>query len=388
MLKVYLDNNATTALDPRVADVMLTQFLDGPTNASSQHAFGRRSRSHLDTALETIGSYLGTKLDQPNGARLIITSGGTESNHQALTGLNDQGSLVLSQIEHPSVLATVKWLEKRGRTLRWLETDPAGLVRLDQLETLVSADEHDIALVSLMAANNETGVIQPISQAAEICQKAGILLHVDATQTVGKLPLNLEDSGISALTFTAHKFHGPAGVGGLWLAPEVKVEPVFHGGEQQLETRPGTEPVALVVGMAEALKLAMDELQHSTEHCGMLRDRLETGLLARHPELVVQGKIHARLPGTSSISFLKTDRQSMLMALDMAGIACSSGAACSSGSSPPSHVLMAMHRPADEIESTLRFGVSKFSTIEEIDVAIESISITYNKLRTKTCVDN
>ena len=205
MTKVYLDNNATTALDPRVANIMLAQFLDGPTNASSQHAFGRRSRFHLDTAMEAIGSCLGTRLDQPNGARLIITSGGTESNHQALTGLNDHGSLVLSPIEHPSVLATVKWLEQQGRSLRWLEVDQDGLVRLDQLETLISADDHDIALVSLMAANNETGVIQPISQAAEICQKAGIPLHVDATQTVGKLPLNLEDSGISALTFTAHQ---------------------------------------------------------------------------------------------------------------------------------------------------------------------------------------
>jgi len=230
-MKVYLDNNATTAIDTRVANVMLAQFLDGPTNASSQHAFGRRSRSHLDAAIETIGSYLGTRLDQPNGARLIITSGGTESNHQALTGLGDHGPLVLSRIEHPSVLATAKWLERRGRPLRWLEVDQDGLVRLDQLEAMISTDDHNIALVSLMAANNETGVIQPISEAAELCRKAGILLHVDATQTIGKLPLNLENSGISALTFTAHKFHGPAGVGGLWLAPEVNVEPVFHGGE-------------------------------------------------------------------------------------------------------------------------------------------------------------
>ena len=312
MMKVYLDNNATTAIDPRVAKIMLAQFLDGPTNASSQHAFGRRSRSHLDAAMEAIGSYLGTRLDEPSGARLIITSGGTESNYQALTGLSDQGLLVLSRIEHPSILATAGWLEQRGRSLRWLEVDQDGLIRMDQLEAMISAEGHDIALVSLMAANNETGVIQPMSQASEICRQAGIPLHVDATQTVGKLPLNLRDSGISAMTFTAHKFHGPAGVGGLWLAPQVKVEPVFHGGEQQLETRPGTEPVALVVAMAEALKLAVNEMAQSTRHCRMLRDRLENGLLERHPELIVQGKVHDRLPGTSSISFLKTDRLSIL----------------------------------------------------------------------------
>ena len=193
---------------------MLEKFLAGPTNASSQHAYGRRSRSELDSAIESIGACLGTRLDQPNGARLIITSGGTESNHLALTGLGDGGPIILSRIEHPSVIATAQWLEQQGQTLRWLDVDHDGLIKVEQLKDLISIDGCNASLVSLMAANNETGVVQPILQAAEICRVSGVPLHVDATQTVGKLPLNLQETGVSALTFTAHKFHGPAGVGG------------------------------------------------------------------------------------------------------------------------------------------------------------------------------
>ena len=231
MTTIYLDNNATTAVDPRVAESILKQFTRGPANPSSQHAYGRESRGTLDDAIEAIGTCLGTRFDQPNGARLIITSGGTESNHLALTGLGDSGSLALTRIEHPSVVATAKWLESQGRPVHWLDVDRDGQVILDRLETLLSQTDHGVGLVSIMAANNETGVIQPIDEAAKICQTFGIPLHVDATQTIGKLPLNPLVSGISAVTFTAHKFHGPTGVGALWLAPQLKIHPVFHGGE-------------------------------------------------------------------------------------------------------------------------------------------------------------
>ena len=204
MTSVYLDNNATTAIDPRVAEVMLGRYLEGPSNPSSQHLHGRRSRAELDSAIELIGGCLGTLLDQPGGARLIITSGGTESNHLALAGLGEQGPIILSRIEHPSVIATAQRLEQQGRTLRWLEVDRDGLIQVEALKNLITIDGTRASLVSIMAANNETGVLQPIRQAADICRVAAVPMHVDGTQTVGKLPLNLEDCGVSALTFTAH----------------------------------------------------------------------------------------------------------------------------------------------------------------------------------------
>ena len=239
-----------------------------------------------------------------------------------------------------------------------------------------------------MSANNETGVLQPIEQAAAICRSAGVPLHIDATQSVGKLPINLDSLGAAAVTFSAHKFHGPAGIGALWINTGVSIKPMLHGGEQQLESRPGTEPVALAIGMAEALRLATQEGDESIQRMGALRDQLETGLVSQFSELRIQGAQKARLPNTSSISFLGTDRQSMLMALDMASVFCSSGSACSSGSSPPSHVLLAMRRPEAEVQSTLRFGVSKFSTPEEISRAIDSISNIYKRLRRLSSVDN
>ncbi len=303
MSVIYLDNNATTALDPRVADSILEAFQSGPCNPSSQHALGRQARSRIDDAFEVIGRCIGTRLDQPGGPRLVITSGGTESNNLALSGIGDNGPIVLSRIEHPSVLAAAEALQAGGRTIRWLDVDARGEIRVELLEQLISDHATPATLVSTMSANNETGVLQPIDRVSEICRAAGVPLHVDATQSVGKLPFQLDSLGASAVTFTAHKFHGPAGVGGLWLDSGIKVRPILHGGEQQLETRPGTEPVALVLGMAQALQFAVDEMQDSASRMGELRDHLEQELVSRHRELVIHGLGKRRLPGTTCISF-------------------------------------------------------------------------------------
>ncbi|TWT53498.1 Cysteine desulfurase [Rubripirellula amarantea] len=387
---IYLDNNATTSLDPRVADRIAKEWTLGPANPSSQHQLGQRARNRLDEAIEAIGRCLGCRLDQPGGPRLILTSGGTESNNLALRGIGHAGPLVVSQVEHPSVLATALEMQTQGRDVRFLGVDDHGQVQLDQLEGLIEQEGIRASLVSIMSANNETGVVQPIAEAAKICHRLGVPLHVDTTQTIGKQVIHLgrEYPGVSAVTFTAHKFHGPVGVGALWLAAGVDVKAIIRGGEQQLDTRPGTEPVALAVGMAQALQFAQNECEQSYPHTTKLRDRLELGLLAGHAELVVQGIKHPRLPNTTCVSFVGTDRQSLLMSLDMAGIAASSGSACSSGSSPPSHVLTAMKRPEAEIRSAIRFAVSKFSTVEEIDEAIERISQCYLRLRRKSDVDN
>ncbi|MCG8651940.1 MAG: cysteine desulfurase [Pirellulales bacterium] len=367
-------------MDPRVADVIDRVLRSGPANASSQHALGQRARNQIEQSLEVIGKCLGSPLDQPGGPRLILTSGGTESNNLALLGIGNQ-DLLVSRIEHPSVIAVARWLEKTGRQVHWIDAKPSGEVDLGSLDRLLDRHHATVSLVSIMSANNETGVLQPIREAAEICAAAGVPLHVDATQSIGKVTVNLTSLGAAAVTFAAHKFHGPQGIGALWVDAGVKIQPVFHGGQQQLETRPGTEPLALIVGMAEAVRLAVEELETNVSSLKPLRDRLETTLCELHPDLVVHGLGSPRLPTTSCISFVGADRQSMLMALDLAGIASSSGSACSSGSSPPSHVLQAMNVPDDQVESALRFGVSKFSTMDEIETAIRSISSVYKKLR-------
>jgi cysteine desulfurase len=366
---------------------MLSCFLAGPANPSSQHQFGQRARAWIDDAVDRMGTALGTQFGRPGGPRLVFTSGGTESNNLALRGIGGNGPLVVSTIEHSSILATARVLERQGREVRWLQVDQQGEIDLKHLEHLLLATAERPSLVSVMSANNETGVVQPVDRIAALCQSAGVPLHLDATQTVGKLPCSLDLWGAAAVSFTAHKFHGPTGIGALWLNSGQRPAPLLFGGEQQLETRPGTEPVPLIVGMSLALSLAADEASSSQDRVRHLRDRLESGLLERFPELVVQGVTKTRLPGTTCISFLGADRQAMLMALDLAGICCSSGSACSSGSSPPSHVLSAMKRPEEEIRSTMRFAVSKFSTMEEVDLSIDAISSVYSRLRRKISVD-
>ena len=390
MPAIYLDNNATTAIDPRVADVIDRVFRAGPANASSQHAAGRAARLRIDDAVETIAAALGTDVSKPGGPRLILTSGGTESNHMALHGLGEPDApLVVSSIEHPSILQAAKQQAASGREVRFLPVDGDGVIQLEGLASMIDPPGgRPAGLVSIMSANNETGVLQPIEQAAQICRDLDVPLHIDATQSLGKVPFRLDHVPAAAVTFTAHKLHGPAGVGGLWLAAGQKIRPVFHGGSQQLESRPGTEPVALIAGMAQAVRLAVAELDNSSERMQRLRDRLEQQICQDNPDVQIVGHNSPRLPTTSSLALVGTDRQSMLMALDLAGIACSSGAACSSGSSPPSHVLIAMNAHRSWLDSVLRFGVSKFSTTEDIDSASELISRAYNRLRAGSIVEN
>ena len=383
---IYLDNNATTAIDPQVADAIRRVWDLGPLNPSSQHRFGRRSRNLLDEAISRLGQVLGADVDSPGGDSLVLTSGGTESNQLALQGLGDpDGPLVISQIEHPSVLEPARAAASAGRTVRVIPVDTDGRIDLIAARRSIVEASPRAALVSVMSANNETGVIQPIEELAAICREADVPLHVDATQTVGKLPFDFGRSGATAITAAAHKFHGPAGIGLLLVRSGVELRPMFRGGEQQLALRAGTEPVALAVGMAEAIDLAAAHFD-TTSRLGALRERLETGLLASFPDLVIHGQKAPRLSGTSCLSFPGADRQAMLMALDMAGVACSSGSACASGSSRPSHVLAAMGVPDGQIDTALRFGFSRFSSLEDCERAIERISRQYQRLRDRPAV--
>lgn len=381
MTLIYLDNAATTQIDPEVISLITKVMADGPLNASSLHSCGRIARNYLELATDQIGRCLNSKMDEPGGARLVFTGSGTEANNLVIRGMCKKNQLIVSRIEHPSVIGVGQWLERTGKKVHWLEVDSIGRVSTEHLESLLQSDTNLTSLVSIMWANNETGVLQPIDRISELCRKYNAKLHVDATQCVGKIPIDLEKISLTSMSFTGHKFHGPAGVGGVWLSGGETLDPIMYGGEQQLETRPGTEPVALIAGMAFALEIACERIPETLVHCSNLRDRLENRLKEMFPDIVIQGSKTSRLPGTSCISFLGADRQSMLMALDFEGVSCSSGSACSSGSSPPSHVLRAMRRSKSEINSAIRFAVSRFSTLSEIESAVEKISKVYRRLK-------
>lgn len=361
---------------------MVEVFRLGPCNPSSQHRWGRESRRVLDQALCEVATLLGSDISRTGSSQLVLTSGGTEANHLALHGLAPlETPRWISAIEHPSLLAPALALQKQGYPVRLLPVDSQGRVLLDQLAEQLKSKALPGGLVSVMAANNETGVIQPLADIAAICHEFGALFHTDATQWIGKLPIDFQRLKIDALTFTPHKFHGPVGVGGLLLAPTVKLQPLWHGGQQQLGLRPGTEPVALAVGMATALRIATQTLPQMTAQVGSLRNRFEELLQNNVPSCVIHSQEADRIPTTTSVSFPGIDRQALLLRLDIDGIACSTGSACTSGSSEPSHVLAAMGVPAPLIDSAVRFGLSKLSTLSDVELATQRISLAINKLR-------
>ena len=376
---IYLDNNATTRIDPRVVDAMTRVHAAGPANASSLHRFGRESNRRLTEAADRIADVLHSRVDRPGGPRLIWTSGGTESNHLAVTGIRRDEPLAVSAIEHPCVLEAAGSEAARGRPVHYLAVDRRGVVDLHALGERLRADDRP-GVVALMSANNETGVLQPVETAASLCAGAGVHLHVDATQTVGKLEFAPERWGIGSAAFAAHKFHGPAGVGGLWVRGGVEIDPVMRGGQQQLGTRPGTEPVALIVGMAEALSLSRDGRDDAAIRMAAMRDRIESDLMAAG-DVVVHGGDADRLPHTTCLSPRGVDRQTLLMALDFAGVAVGSGSACGSGSMPPSHVLRAMGAGDESLKSAFRVGVSRMTTDEELNSAIGLILRCIGRLR-------
>lgn len=385
---IYLDNNATTKIDPRVLEAIAQCWASGPLNASSQHGLGRAARNRLDEAISQLGGLLQADVDSPSGDALILTSGGTEANNLAIGGIGDPAApLVISSIEHPSVLAAAAAQAAAGRSVRVIPVGADGVIDLEAAEQMIAGAQPRPGLVSVMAANNETGVVQPLAAVAAICRTAGVPLHSDAAQWIGKLPFSFAACGATAVTLAAHKFHGPVGIGALVVRAGAKVRPQLHGGDQQLAHRPGTEPVALAVGMAEALRLASEALPESQTRLRQYRDRLEQGLGDAAEGLVVHGGAAERLPGTSCLSFPGIDRQTMLLALDVAGVACSSGSACASGSSQPSPVLRAMAVDPALVDGALRFSFSRFSTAEDTEQAIAIICRQYNRLRKKTAVE-
>lgn len=377
---IYLDNNATTPLLPEVADAMREAALRFPANPASQHRAGQAARRVLEEARERIALLLGAKTSGMDADRLIFTSGGTEANNLAILGLlaaQPPGHFVTSAIEHPSLLGPAAELERRGWQVARVTADESGVVKVEEIDSAISPDTR---LVSFMAANNETGVLQPIAEISKLCAARNIALHTDATQWIGKLPTHFHDWQLVALSCTAHKFHGPLGIGALLLRHDIALAPQLFGGHQQAAARPGTESLPLAVGMSVALECWHREAEARTSRIANLRDEFERELCAAIPTATLIGLAAPRLPNTSNIAFPGVDRQALFLALDMAGVACSTGSACASGSSEPSPVLLAMGLSKEVVEGALRFSFSHLNTPEEAREAARRIINAHKQL--------
>jgi cysteine desulfurase len=384
MNPTYLDCNATSPLLPEVAEALDRAQRAGYANASSQHTPGRQARRLLEDARERIGEILGAHVAGHQPDRVLFTSGGTEANNLALLGLGgNRGAapdptLLISAVEHPSLRGPAAELARRGWDVQTVPVDSDG--RID-LATAAAQLQPATRLVSVQLANSETGVIQPIGELATLCQARGMLLHTDAAQAVGRIDVDFSALGVAALSAAAHKFHGPLGIGLLIVRRGVELTPSLFGGFQQSALRPGTEPVALVLGLLAALEAWHRDRAARTARWHELREMFEGKLRTGYPDLVVHGASVARLPQTSNIAFVGVNRQALLMALDQAGIACSTGSACASGSSEPSPTLMAMNRPTAELESSLRFSFGALTTSADVADSAERILRVYRELR-------
>ena len=377
-MKIYLDNNATTRLDDDAFNAMIPFFKEEYGNAFSLHLFGRETGKAVAESRKVIADLLGVLPEE-----IIFTGSGTEGDNLAIRGVaraykNRGKHIIVSSIEHPGVRNTCKDLEKEGFEITVLNVDKNGVIDLEQLK---SAIKDETILISVMHANNETGVIQPIEEIGKIAKENKILFHVDAVQSMGKLEINPKEMGIDLLVFTAHKFYGPKGVGALYVRNGVRLGKVITGGGQEKKLRPGTTNTPLIVGMAKALEKAYAEREEENKRVGELRDYFEEQISARIPEIVINGKNVPRLPGTSSVTFKYVEGESILLSLSMKGIAVSSGSACSSDELQASHVLLAMGIPAEFAHGTIRFSLGKYNTKEEIDYTIEAVVEIIGKLR-------
>lgn len=383
---IYLDCNSTTPIDPRVVEAMTRAWRDCGANPASQHAAGRKVRRMLEDAREGIAESLGAKTGGMDADQLIFTSGGTEANNLAVFGLlagikpGPSELLFVSAIEHPSVIEASQTLRGRGVEVVTLPANDSGQIFLPAInETGRKVWLPDV--VSVMLANNETGVIQAVAEIAAACRPLGALFHTDAVQAVGKIPVHFRELGVDAMTAAPHKFHGPLGIGALAVRHGINIQPQLFGGFQQGGLRPGTENVALAVGFYEALRIAIAELPERAARMQSLRDELERSLRAEVPEMAIVGEKSPRLPNTSCVSFPGLDRQALVMALDLAGIACSTGSACASGSSEPSPTLIAMGLPKTVIDGAIRLSLGAFTTAAEVTDAAARIIKTVKHLR-------
>jgi cysteine desulfurase len=376
---IYLDNNATTRLDPRVLDRMMPLLSEHWGNAGSGHSFGRPVRKLVAEARRDMGDLLGVAAEE-----IVITASGTEADNLAVRGVVATAKaprhVICSAVEHPAVLETCRALERAGVcALSLVPVDGEGRIDLDALETALRPGE--TCLVSVMWTNNETGVIHPIERIGELAHAAGARFHVDAVQSVGKLPLALDRMAVDLLALSAHKFHGPKGVGALVVRKGVELAPNVTGGGQERGRRSGTENPAGIVGLAAALELAIEGRESGARRMAELRDGLERRLMEGLPDAWITGAAAPRVCNTTHFTVPKIEAEAVLVALDREGIACSAGSACSTGALEPSHVLTAMGLAKDRLHGALRLSLSRETTHEEVEEAVETLIATVGRLK-------
>src|SRR3954454_21925891 len=377
-MRVYFDYNATTPPSPEVVERVAAATQDLFGNASSVHHFGQQAKAALDEARSAMAALIGA-----DPSEIVFTAGGTESDNFALRGAAEalqptgRRHLVATAIEHEAVLNTLKALAKRGWRTTLVPVDQSGVVSADRVREALT---EDTAIVSVMHANNEIGTIQPIADIAEATHARGALMHTDAVQSAGKLPIDVRALGIDLLSLSGHKFNGPKGAGALWVKRGTRMLPILTGGKHERNRRAGTENVAAIAGMGVAARLAVPKMAGEGARLAALRDRLEQSVLSRIPGTVVNGTA-ARVPNTTNISFERVEAESLLIALDLEGGAVSTGSACSSGTLEPSHVLKAMGLPTHRTQNSLRFSLGLYSTQEEVDRVVEVLPRLVDKLR-------
>lgn len=388
---VYLDYNATTPVDPEVLEAMLPYFSADFANASSIHTPGQCARSAVETAREQVAALIGAKVQE-----IIFTSGGTESDNHAIFGVlaakvgqafqpvassvssTPPPHIITTTIEHEAVLNACQALEKQGVAITYLDVDREGLIPADSVRRAIRAET---ILITIMHANNELGTIQSLEEIGRFAKEHKIHLHTDAVQSVGKIPIKVNDLNVDLLSLSGHKLYAPKGVGALYVRSETRLRQLLYGGHHQRGFRPGTENVAGIVGLGKAAEIAQNSLSDDARRVGALRDKLERGLLERVPDIRVNAGEAPRTPNTANIMFAGIQGEALVIALDLKGLACSVGAACSSGAVEPSHVLTAIGLSEDEAKSSLRFSLGRHTTEFDIAFALEVIPAAVAQLR-------
>src|SRR5580692_10500760 len=392
MNRIYLDHNATTAVDPAVLDAMLPYFSADFGNASSIHTFGQRARAAVETAREQVATLLNARPQE-----IVFTSGGTESDNHAIFGvaLHSFTSLtsstsstsstsltsphvIATTIEHEAVLNACQALEKQDVAVTYLPVNREGLIHLDDLRRALRPET---VLITVVHANNELGTIQPLAEIGRIAAEADVYFHTDAVQSAGKVPVDIKALQLDLLSISGHKFYAPKGIGALFIKSGTRLRQLLYGGHHQRGFRPGTENVAGIVGLGKAAELARLSLEKDAARISRLRDTLEQGILARVPDSRVNSANAPRTPNTTNILFPGLEGEALVIALDLKGLACSTGAACSSGALEPSHVLTAIGLPPEEARASLRFSLGRHTTTEDIDFALEVVPAAVAQLR-------
>ncbi|MGB8479871.1 MAG: cysteine desulfurase family protein [Acidobacteriaceae bacterium] len=375
MRRVYMDANATTPLLPEVLEAMQPYFVERFGNASSVHSFGQHARGAVEQARIKVAALLHCR-----PAEIVFTSGGTESDNLALFGATKPGDhIITTTIEHHAVLHAAEQLAKSGREVTFVPVDDNGVVDPEEISRALRPNT---CLISVMMANNETGAIQPVEAISAISAEAGVQFHTDAVQAAGKLPMHVEKIGCNLLSISGHKIHAPQGTGVLFVRKDTKIEPLMYGGTHERQRRAGTENLAGIVGLGKAAEIAATSMEDgSTQQIAALRDRLQNEILARVADAGVHSGQVPRVPNTINMWFDHLEGEALVISLDLKGLAVSGGAACASGASEPSHVLTAMRVPADRARASLRFSLSKLTTVEDVDYAIEIVPQAVAKLR-------